>query len=113
MVAFTLTSLQNPSLTDLSLTHTSLSTLQWTVMISDINLTQLNFLSIDCNCPIAALVEFLTRHEVWQLWLYSMDHYTDQPLLGMDIPRIAVHSLHTLSGPHWYLVSLLHKIHMP
>ncbi|KAG2049756.1 hypothetical protein BDR06DRAFT_1011843 [Suillus hirtellus] len=104
MVAFTLTSLQNPSLTDLSLTHTSLSALQWMVMMSDINLMQLNFLSIDCNCPTAALIEFLMRHKVRQLWLYGMDHYTDQPPLGMDIPHIAVPSLCTLSGPHWYLL---------
>ncbi|KAG1844681.1 hypothetical protein F4604DRAFT_1688997 [Suillus subluteus] len=115
VVALTLTALQNPSLTDLSLTRTSLSALQWTVIMHDINLTQLKFLSIDCKCPTVALVDFLTWHEVHQLWLHSIDDGTGQPCppLDMDIPRIPMHSLRTLSGPHWYLVSLLNKIHIP
>lgn len=88
MVVLTLASLQNPSLTDLSLTHMSLSALQWTEMMHDINLTRLQFLSIDYMCPTAALVEFLTRHKVHQLWLHSMDHCAAQhgSPLNMDIP---------------------------
>ncbi|KAG2094038.1 uncharacterized protein F5147DRAFT_657281 [Suillus discolor] len=62
MVALTLSSLQS----------SSLSVLQWTVLMRDIHFPHLRFLSIDVECPATALVEFLTRHGIHQLWLYSM-----------------------------------------
>ncbi|KAG2089147.1 uncharacterized protein F5147DRAFT_780753 [Suillus discolor] len=105
MVALTLSSLRGSSLTDLSLTHTSLSVLQWTVLMHDIHFPRLHFLSIDVECPATTLIEFLTRHEVHQLWLYSMCPEIVS-LDGMDltqnvtIPRIPIHSLHSLAGPH-------------
>ncbi|KAG2095106.1 uncharacterized protein F5147DRAFT_778801 [Suillus discolor] len=118
MVALTLSSLRGSSLTNLSLTHTSLSILQWTVLMHDIHFPRLRFLSIDIECPATTLVEFLTWHEVHQLWLYSMRPEIVS-LDGMDLmqnvttPRIPIHSLHSLAGPHWYISSLLDKVRLP
>ncbi|KAG1874137.1 hypothetical protein C8R48DRAFT_769529 [Suillus tomentosus] len=116
MVALTLSSLQSSSLTDLSLTHTSLSILQWTGLMRDIHFPHLRFLSIDVECPATALVEFLTRHGIHQLWLYSMRPEIVS-LDGMDFgqitPRIPIHSLRSLAGPHWYILSLLDKVRLP
>lgn len=114
MVSLTLASLQNSSLTDLSLTRTSLSAIQWTVVMHNLQLPQLIFLSIDTECPTAALVEFLPRHDIHQLWLYGrcIDHPHDI-MQKTDTPRIPLHSLRVLAGPLWYLVSLLHKVRAP
>jgi hypothetical protein len=118
MVALTVSSLQNSSLTDLSLTHTSLSVLQWTVLMHDIHFPQLHFLSINIECPPTVLVKFLTRNGVHQLWLYSMRPEVISPY-GMDLaqnvitPRIPIHSLRSLAGPHWYISSLLDKARLP
>ncbi|KAG2103037.1 hypothetical protein BD769DRAFT_1676486 [Suillus cothurnatus] len=118
MVALTVSSLQNSSLTDLSLTHTSLSILQWTVLMRDIHFPQLHFLSIDVECPPTVLIDFLTQHGVHQLWLYSMHLEVISPY-GMDLaqnvttPCIPIHSLRSLTGPHWYISLLLDKARLP
>lgn len=120
MVALTLSSLRNSSLTDLSLTHTSLSVLQWTVLMRDTHLPQLHFLSINVECPTTALVEFLTRHEVHQVWVCSMRpkivSFDDDMDLAQNMtsaPRIPIHGLRSFAGPHWYLMSLLDKVRLP
>jgi hypothetical protein len=118
MVTLTILSLQNSLLTDLSLTHTSLSILQWTVLMHNIHFPQLHFLSIDVECPPTTLVEFLTWHGVHQLWLYGMCLEVISPY-GMDLaqnvttPRIPIHSLRSLAGPHRYISSLLDKACLP
>jgi hypothetical protein len=114
MVSLTLSSLRNSSLTDLSITHTSLSALQWTALMRDLHLPQLIFLSIDIECPTLALVEFLPRHEIRQLWLYGrcIDHH-HHLMQKTDAPLIPLHSLRVLAGPLWYLVSLLSKVRAP
>ncbi|KAG1880166.1 hypothetical protein F4604DRAFT_1922845 [Suillus subluteus] len=115
MISLTLSSLRNSSLTNLSLTHTSLSALQWTVLMRHLHLPQLIFLSIDIECQTAALVEFLLRHDIHQLWLYGqcIDPPHHHLMQKTDTPHIPLHSLRILAGPLWYLVSLLHKVRAP
>ncbi|KAG2096018.1 hypothetical protein BD769DRAFT_1678157 [Suillus cothurnatus] len=114
MVSLTLSSLRNSSLTDLSLTRTSLSAIQWTALMHNLHLPQLIFLSVDIECPTAALVEFLPRHDIHQLWLYGQ--CVDAPhhlMQKTDTPRIPLHNLRVLAGPLWYLASLLQKVRVP
>ncbi|KAG2102303.1 hypothetical protein BD769DRAFT_1676629 [Suillus cothurnatus] len=114
MVSLTLSSLRNSSLTDLSLTRTSLSAIQWTALMRNLHLPQLIFLSVDIECPTAALVEFLPRHDIHQLWLYGQCIDAPHHLMQKtDTPRIPLHSLRVLAGPLWYLASLLQKVRVP
>ncbi|KAG1729429.1 hypothetical protein EDB19DRAFT_1832376 [Suillus lakei] len=53
----------------------------------------------------------LTMHILCQFFLTSS--LFQPPTDETDTPHIPLHSLRILTGPLWYLVSLLHKVHVP
>jgi hypothetical protein len=122
VASLTLATLRDSQLTDLSLTHTGLSAIQWAALLRNVHLPLLRMLTVDIECPPDVLAEFLIRHQnVDHLWIqpgstlspklqdYSSQKVSRQPL--QPIPNPCLLHLNVLGGPPWYLISLLAIIH--
>ncbi|KAI6012938.1 hypothetical protein BKA83DRAFT_4130734 [Pisolithus microcarpus] len=60
-------SLQSSPIARLTLTNTSLMTVQWTTLLKHLSLQHLLSLAVDSSCPIQSLVGFLAHHNVKDL----------------------------------------------
>ncbi|KAG1736393.1 uncharacterized protein EDB91DRAFT_1250006 [Suillus paluster] len=122
VASLTLATLQDSPLTDLSLTYTGLSSIQWAALLRNVHLPLLQMLTVDIECPPNVLAEFLIRHQnVGQLWIHlgstlspklpnhALQKVSRQTL--QHIPNSHLLHLNVLGGPPCYLVSLLAIIH--
>ncbi|KAG1843216.1 hypothetical protein C8R48DRAFT_780736 [Suillus tomentosus] len=112
----TLTTLRDSPITDLSLTHVALSSIQWTALLRNVHLPLLHMLSVDVECPPAALGDFLARHpNIGQVWI--LPGYTPTPPANdsshqlRGIPDHHLQNLGVLGGSPGYLLALLAKVH--
>ncbi|KAG2088928.1 uncharacterized protein F5147DRAFT_780808 [Suillus discolor] len=71
VASFTLATLRDSPLSDLSLTNTALSGIQWAMLLLNVHLPLLQMLTIDIECPPAVLAGFLACHQnVTQVWIH-------------------------------------------
>ncbi|KAG0693548.1 hypothetical protein DFH29DRAFT_1007204 [Suillus ampliporus] len=105
VASLTLTTLRDSPLTDLSLTHTGLSGIQWAALLQNVHLPLLRMLT-----------------NVGQLWIHpgqtvfppKLQIHSSQKLsrqTPQQIPSSRVLALSVLGGPPSYLISLLATIH--
>jgi hypothetical protein len=123
VASLTLATLRDSPLTDLSLTHTGLSGIQWAALLRNVHLPLLRMLTVDIECPPDVLAEFLIPHQnVGQVWIHpgqtvfspKLQIHSSQKLsrqTSQQIPSSRVLALSVLGGPPWYLISLLATIH--
>lgn len=122
VASLTLATLRDSQITDLSLTHTGLSAIQWAALLRNVHLPLLRMLTVDIECPPDILAEFLIRHQnVDHLWIHpgstlspKLQDYSSQKVSRQrlqPIPNPCLLHLNVLGGPPWYLISLLATIH--
>ncbi|KIK12702.1 hypothetical protein PISMIDRAFT_120427, partial [Pisolithus microcarpus 441] len=111
VVPFTITTLCSSPITRLTLTNTSLTTVQWTTLLKHLSLQHLLSLAVDSSCPIQSLVGFLAHHNVKDL-VFSRGQPT-----STRSPRVCVclplPSLERLDGPPTCIQSLASLAKLP
>ncbi|KAG1895986.1 uncharacterized protein F5891DRAFT_1193616 [Suillus fuscotomentosus] len=122
VASFTLATLRDSPLSDLSLTNTALSGIQWAMLLPNVHLPLLRMLTVDIECPPAVLAGFLACHQnVTQVWIHP-GQTLSLPILQQKRSSQKLRSqtshqsqstldLSVLGGPLWYIASLLTSVY--
>ena len=111
VIPFTVTTLCNSPITDLILTNTSLTAMQWSTLFRHLSFWHLLSLQVDGSCPTYSLVKFLAHHNVRNL-TFSQGHTT--VLCSSHVPVcLPLPSLEHLNGSPACIHSLVSFATLP
>ncbi|KAH7904680.1 hypothetical protein BJ138DRAFT_1119184 [Hygrophoropsis aurantiaca] len=114
-IDYTIDALTNAHLRELGLFHTDLSPIQWAVLLPYALLPHLDTLEIESSCRITTLLKFLQRHPtVNHISIHVPKFSASSRSAGRrDLSNINLTDLSTLSGPSYYVNSLLQRLCHP